>query len=166
MATQSNGSKSKTQRKKSTTNGAAKRPAATKATPAEKNQAQLAAGAAVDLPVGVVLAVTDRLSDLVEPWSGRETAEKQIKTYRTQLRRSLKRAERRGTTARRKATTEARKTRNRVEREARRRQRSVETSLKRNRNEVESRVRKAIDEQTSRAQGLVDQVTEQLSALR
>ena len=100
MATQSNGSKSKAQRKKSTTNGAAKRPAATKAAPTEKNQAQVAAEAAVDLPVGVVLTVTDRLSDLVEPWSGRETAEKQIKTYRTQLRRSLKRAERRGTTAR------------------------------------------------------------------
>ena len=54
----------------------------------------------------------------------------------------VKRTERRGTTARRKATTEARKTRNRVEREARKRQRTVETTLKRNRNEVEQRVRK------------------------
>ena len=133
---------------------------------AEKNQAQVVAETAVDLPVGVVLTVTDRVSELVEPWTGRDAAEKQIKAYRTQLRRSLKRTERRGATARRKATTEARKTRNRVEREARKRQRTVETTLKRNRNEVEQRVRKAIDEQTSRAQDLVDQVTEQLSALR
>jgi hypothetical protein len=144
MATQSNGSKSKTQAKKRT-NGAAKRPAATNTAVAEKNQVQSVAEAAVDLPVGAVLSVTDRLSDLVEPWSGRNAAEKQIKAYRTQLRRSLKRTEHRGTTARRRATTEARKTRNRVEREARRRQRTVETTLKRNRDEVERRVRRAID---------------------
>ena len=166
MATQSNGSKSKIQRKKSTTSGAAKRPAATKAAPAGKNQAQVAAETAVDLPVGAVLTVTDRLSALAEPWSGRETAEKQVKAYRTQLRRSLKRVERRGATARRKATVEAKKTRTRVEREARKRQRTVETTLKRNRDEVEQRVRRAIDQQATRAQDLVDQVTEQLSALR
>ncbi len=164
MATQSNGTKTKTQAKKRT-NGAAKRPAA-KATATEKNQVQSVAETVVDLPVGAVLSVTDRLSDLVEPWSGRNSAEKQITAYRTQLRRSLKRAERRGTSARRRATTEARKTRNRVEREARRRQRSVETTLKRNRDEVEQRVRRAIDERATRAQDLVDQVSEQLSALR
>ena len=121
---------------------------------------------AVDLPVGAVLSVTDRVTELVEPFTGRTSAEKQLKSYRTELRRTLKRTERRGTTARRKATTEARKTRNRVEREARKRQRTVETTLKRNRNEVEQRVRKAIDEQGNRAQNLVDQVTEQLSSLR
>ena len=109
--------------------------------------------AAVDLPVGVVLTVGDRVAELVEPWTGRGTAEKQIKAYRTQLRKTLKRTERRGTSARRKATTEARKTRNRVEREARKRQRSVESTIRRNRDEVESRVRRALDEQTSRAQG-------------
>ena len=84
-----------------------------------------------------------------------QQAEKQIKCYRSTLRKSLKRTERRGSTARRKATTEARKTRNQVEREARNRRREVETTMKRNRNEVEQRVRKAIDEQTSRAQGVV-----------
>jgi seryl-tRNA synthetase len=140
---------------------------------AEKNQVQVVAETAVDFPVGVVLGVTDRLSELVDPWTNRTGAEKQIKAYRTQLRKTLKRTERRGATARRKATTEAKKTRTRVEREARKRQRTVETTLKRNRNEVESRVRKAIDEQTNRAQDLVgtvtDQlgtVTEQISALR
>ena len=129
-------------------------------------QVRSAAERAVDLPVGVVLEAGDRVAELVEPFSGRAAAEKQIKSYGTQLRRTVKRTERRGTTARRKATTEARKTRNKVEREARKRQRRVETTLKRNRTEVEQRVRKAIEDQTSRAQGLVDQVGEQLSALR
>ena len=89
--------------------------------------------------------VTDRVADLVEPFTAREAAESQLKAYRTELRRRVKRTERRGTSARRKATTEARKTRNRVEREARKHQRTVETTLKRNRTELEQRVRKAID---------------------
>jgi hypothetical protein len=133
---------------------------------AEKNQAQAVAEAAVDLPVGVVLSVTDRVGELVEPFTDRTSAEKKLKAYRSELRRTLKRTERRGSTARRKATTEAKKTRNRVEREARRRQRRVETTLKRNRTEVEQRVRKALDEQTSRAQDLVEQVSDQLASLR
>ena len=133
---------------------------------AEKNQAQVVAEAAVDVPVGLVLSVSDRVGDLVEPFTGRDTAERKIKAYRSELRRTLKRTERRGATARRKATTEARKTRNRVEREARRRQRKVETTLKRNRNEVEQRVRKAFDEQTSRAQDLVEQIGDQIPSLR
>ena len=134
--------------------------------PSRAEQVRSAAERAVDLPVGVVLEVSDRVADLVEPFSGRAAAEKQLKSYGTQLRRTVKRTERRGAGARRKAATEARKTRNKVEREARKRQRRVETTLKRNRTEVEQRVRKAIDEQTSRAQDLVDQVGEQLSSLR
>jgi Holliday junction resolvasome RuvABC ATP-dependent DNA helicase subunit len=120
-----------------------------------QSQARSVAETAVDLPVGVVLGATDRITELVEPFTGRSGAEKQLKTYRTQLRRSLRRTERRGSSARRKAATEARK-----------RRRSVETAVKRNRKEVEKRVRKAIEAQTSRAQDLVDQVGEQLSALR
>ncbi|HEV7482381.1 MAG TPA: hypothetical protein VGO13_04715 [Solirubrobacterales bacterium] len=174
MADTKNGSKSKTQAKRATTEAkksatstakATKR-AATKTVAAEKNQVQTVAEAAVDVPVGIVLSVSDRVSDIVEPWTGRASAEKQLKSYRTQLRKTVKRTERRGTSARRKATTEARKTRNRVEREARKHQRTVETTLKRNRNEVESRVRRAIDAPASRAQGLVDQVTDQLASLR
>jgi hypothetical protein len=166
MAAKSNGS-TKTQAKRTKTN--AKRTAKSTshtAQAAEKNQAQVVAETVIDVPVGAVLSVTDRLSELVDPWTDRSGAEKQLKSYRTQLRRSLKRTERRGTTARRKATTEAKKTRTRVEREARKRQRTVETTLKRNRSEVEQRVRKAIDEQSARAQDLVDQVTEQFSSLR
>lgn len=172
MATESskNSSKEKTQAKRATTEvkhaadeaaGAAgdaakagKR-AAAKTAVAEKGQVQVVAEAAVDLPVGVVLTVSDRVSDLVEPWTGRGTAEKQIKAYRTQLRKTIKRTERRGSSARRRATTEARKTRNRVEREARKHQRSVE-----------SRVRQTLNEQTTRAQSLVDTVTDQFASLR
>jgi len=131
-----------------TTNGSkssASKAKTTSPTSAGKSQARTAAETAVDLPVGAVLSLTDRVTDLVEPFSGRGAAEKQLKSYRTELRRRVKRTERRGTTARKRAITEARKTRNRVEREARKRQRTVETTLKRNRNELEQRVRKAVD---------------------
>lgn len=117
----------------------------TKAKAAEKGQARSVAETAVDLPVGAVLTITERVTDLVEPFTGKAAAEKQLKSYRTELRRRVKRTERRGTTARKRATTEARKTRNRVEREARKRRRTVETSVKRNRDELEQRVRKAVD---------------------
>jgi hypothetical protein len=129
-----------------TTNGSKSSASKAKTTAsAEKSQARTAAETAVDLPVGAVLSLTDRVTDLVEPFTGRSAAEKQLKSYRTELRRRVKRTERRGTTARKRATTEARKTRNRVEREARKRQRTVETTLKRNRNELEQRVRQAVD---------------------
>jgi hypothetical protein len=119
--------------------------------PSRVEQARAAAESAVDVPVGAVLEVSDRVADLVEPFTGRTAAEKQLKSYGTRLRRTVKRTERRGASARRKATTEARKTRSRVEREARKRQ---------------QRVRKAIEGPTSRAQSLVDQVGDQLAALR
>lgn len=131
-----------------------------------QHPARSVAETVVDLPVGVVLNTTERLTELVEPFTDRSEADKQLKTYRTQLRRTLKRSERRGATARRKVTTEARKTRNRVEREARKRRQSVQGTVQRNRDEVEQRVRRAIEAPTSRAQSLVDRVGEQLSALR
>ncbi len=137
MATQSKGSKS---------NGTApKAKAGAKPVAKTPKQARTVAETAVDLPVGAVLTVTDRVTELVEPFTARSGAEKQLKSYRTELRRRVKRTERRGATARKRATTEARKTRNRVEREARKRQRTVETTLKRNREEIEQRVRRAID---------------------
>jgi gas vesicle protein len=114
--------------------------------PTRAEQARSVAESAVDLPVGAVLEVSDRVADLVEPFTGRSAAERQLKSYGTRLRRTAKRTERRGAGVRRKATTEARKTRNRVEREARKRQRRVETTLKRNRDEVEQRVRQVADQ--------------------
>jgi hypothetical protein len=172
MAT--NNSKQKTQAKRATTEAkksasasaeAGKR-AAAKTAAAQKSQVQTVAESAVDFPVGVVLSVSDRVGGLVEPWTDRGSAGKQLKNYRSQLRKTLKRTERRGATARRKATTEARKTRNRVEREARRRQRTVESTLKNRRSSAERRVRSAIDEQTTRAQDLVSTVSDQFAALR
>jgi hypothetical protein len=138
MPTETKGSKS------SNGNGPAAK-AETKRKAAEKNQARSVAQSAVDLPVGAVLSVTDRVTELVEPFTARSGAEKQLKSYRTELRRRVKRTERRGASARRRATTEARKTRNRVEREARKRRRTVETTLKRNRDDLEQRVRKAVE---------------------
>jgi hypothetical protein len=91
--------------------------------PTAKASAKRATTPALDLPVGAVLTVTDRVGELVEPFSGRKAAEKQLKAYRTQLRREVKRAERRGATARKQATS----------------------ALKRNRDELEQRVRKAVD---------------------
>jgi hypothetical protein len=119
--------------------------------PSRVEQARAAAERAVDVPVGAVLEVSDRVSELVEPFAGRGAAQKQLKSYGTSLRRTVKRTERRGASARRKATTEARRTRSKVEREARKRR---------------QRVRKAIEERTSRAQSLVDQVGDQLASLR
>jgi hypothetical protein len=114
--------------------------------PSRAEQARAVAESAVDLPVGAVLEVSERVADLVEPFTGRGAAERQLKSYGTRLRRTVKRTERRGAGVRRKATSEARKTRNRVEREARKRQRGVEKTLKRNRDEVEQRVRKVADQ--------------------
>jgi hypothetical protein len=140
-----------TQSSKASSGVKPKASAKTASAPTRSEQARSVAESAVDLPVGAVLEVSDRVADLVDPFSGRSAAEKQLKSYGTSLRRTVKRTERRGASARRKATTEARKTRNRVEREARKRQR---------------RVREAFEEQTSRAQQLVDQVGDQLAALR
>lgn len=174
MAETKNGSKSKAQAKRATTeakksaarSATASRRAAAKAAAAEKNQVQVVLETAVDVPVGAVLAAGDRLSELVEPWTDRSKAERQINSYRSNLRKSLKRTERRGATARRRAVSEARKTRNQVERGARRRRRDVETTLKRNRTEVERRVRQAVEVPASRAQDLVGAVSDQLAALR
>ena len=104
------------------------------------------------------------VSDMVEPWTSRTNAEKQLKSYRRQIE-NAKRTEKRGTTARRKrpprpakpapassakpASTSARS-------------RPPEAQPQRGR-----AARPPCDlEQTSRAQGLVDQVADQFSALR
>jgi hypothetical protein len=126
------------------TNGSKSSTTKAKTTTTEKSQGRSVAETAVDLPVGAVLSVSDRVTDLVEPFTSKGAAEKQLKSYRTELRRHVKRTERRGATARKRATTEARKTRKRVEREARKRQRDVETTLKRNRDELQERVRQLL----------------------
>jgi hypothetical protein len=165
MATQSsNGNtKSKTAAKRATTEAkksAAKtasttKKAATKTAVAEKNQAQTIIESAVDFPVGIVLSASDALGDIVEPWTSRNKAEKELKAYRRKIEKAAKRTEKRGTTARKRAAAEARKTRTRVERDVRKRQQAVTSTatstIKTSRSEVERRVK---------------QVSDQLSALR
>jgi hypothetical protein len=163
-STSSNGtSKSKTQAKRATTEAkksaaktaSATKKAATKTAIAEKNQAQVLIESAVDFPVGIVLSMSDTLGDIVDPWTSRTKAEKELKSFRRQIEKAAKRTEKRGTTARKRATTEARKTRKRVEREARKRQHAVTSTatstIKSSRTEVERRVK---------------QVSDQLAALR
>lgn len=108
MATQTKGSKAKatTAKPKSQT----RRPAPASGT----DRARSVAETALDLPVGAVLEVGDRVAELVEPFTDRSGAEKQLKSYRTRLRRSVKRTERRGATARRRAAQEARRRIDRV----------------------------------------------------
>jgi F0F1-type ATP synthase membrane subunit b/b' len=154
---------SKTQAKRATTEAkksAAKtakatKKAATKTAVAEKNQAQVLIESVVDFPVGAVLSVSDRVGEIVEPWTSRDKAEKELKAYRRKIEKAAKRTERRGTTARKRATTEARKTRKAVERDVRKRQKAVTSTatstFKTGRDEVERRVK---------------QVSEQLSAIR
>jgi uncharacterized protein (DUF1800 family) len=97
----------------------------------------------VDVPVGAVLSVADRVNDAVEPWTSRTTAERELKSIRTQVTREFNKLERRGSSARRKATQRARTTRNRFRRDITQRRRQVERTLKRNRTQVEKSVRKA-----------------------
>ena len=83
--------------------------------------------------------VTDRVSDIVEPFTTRQTANRELKSIRTRAERELNRLERRGATARRKTRTRVRRTRNRVERELNRRRRNVQAAVKQNRDRAENR---------------------------
>ena len=98
---------------------------------------------AVDLQVGAALTAADRVRELVEPWRQRQTAERELKSFRSQVTREVNKAERRGGTARRRFTQRARRTRNRVERQVRQQRRSVETAVERNRRKAEQRLKTA-----------------------
>ncbi len=98
---------------------------------------------AVDVPVGAALSVADRVNEIVEPWTSETTRERELKSVRTRIERDLNRFERRGGTARRKATQRVRKTRNRVEREAKQNRQKAESTLKENRRRAEDGLKKA-----------------------
>src|SRR5919198_1798101 len=87
----------------------------------------------VDVPVGAVLSVADRLNEVVEPFSKRETAQRELKSFRTQVERELNKLQRRGAQSRRRARTRARQTRNRFQREVKQRRRRFQTTVKQNR---------------------------------
>lgn len=97
----------------------------------------------VDVPVGAVLTVADRVTDIVEPFTGRQTANRELRSIRTRVERELNRLERRGASARRKTRTRARRTRNRVERELARRRRRVQATVRHNTRRAESSVKRA-----------------------
>ncbi len=95
---------------------------------------------AVDLQFGVALTAADRVRELVKPWRQRETAQRELKSLRHQLTREVNKVERRGGTARRRATQRAKRTRNRVERQVTQRRRRAEHQLKTARTQVSDRV--------------------------
>jgi hypothetical protein len=97
----------------------------------------------VDVPVGAALTVADRVTDIVEPFTGRQSANRELKAIRTRVERELNRLERRGATARRKTRTRVRRTRGRFERELTRRRRRVQATVKHNRTRAEGRVKRA-----------------------
>jgi hypothetical protein len=109
----------------------------------------------VDVPVGAALIVADRVTDLVEPFTTRETASRELKSARTRVERELNRLERRGAGARRKTRTRARQTRNRVERELRQRRRKVQTTVKQNRSKAEDSLKRAQNAVQERVSALV-----------
>jgi hypothetical protein len=116
------------------------------------DQTRQAVETAVDLPVGAALTVKDRVDKLTRPWRNVDTATDEVKSLRTRVERELSKVERRGGTARRKATQRARRTRNRVERQVSQRRRRAEDALRSNRRRAEDRFRSAkaqVDERVS-----------------
>ena len=109
----------------------------------------------VDVPVGVALTVADRVNEIVEPFTARQSAERELKSIRTRVERELNRFERRGASARRKARTRVRQTRNRVERELKQRRRKVQTTVKQNRAKAEDGLKRAQTTVTERVSTLV-----------
>ena len=115
----------------------------TKARNGSAAYARQTAERSVDVPFGAALTVADRVTEIVEPFTSRETANRELKGIRTRVERELNRFERRGAGARRKTRTRVRQTRNRVERELKGRRRRVETTVKENRAKAEDGLKRA-----------------------
>jgi hypothetical protein len=115
----------------------------TKARDGSAAYARQTAERSVDLPVGAALTVVDRVNEIVEPFTARQSAERELKSIRTRVERELNRFERRGASARRKTRTRVRQTRNRVERELKQRRRKVQTTVKQNRVKAEGGLKRA-----------------------
>jgi prefoldin subunit 5 len=109
----------------------------------------------VDVPVGAVMTVADRMNEVVEPFTKRETAQRELKSFRTQVERELNKLERRGSQSRRKAHTRARQTRNRAQRQLKQRRRQVETTVKQNRAKAEDSLKRAQSAVSERVTTLV-----------
>ena len=116
---------------------------------------------AVDVPVGAVLNFSDRITEIVEPWTDQTSAEKKVKSYRADLTKTFKRAERRGTSTRKKATTSAKRTRNSVEKQVRKQQKTVEKQIKTTNKEVSKNIEARVDQVTKQADKVQADVTKQ-----
>jgi guanylate kinase len=84
----------------------------------------------VDVPVGAALVARDAVTEAVEPWTKSTGRERELRKY-----------ERRGGQARRKATRRVRSTRSRVERELKARRREVTRNVKQGQAQVEKTVK-------------------------
>jgi uncharacterized protein (DUF1800 family) len=109
----------------------------------------------VDVPFGAVLTVADRVTEAVEPFTRRQSANQELKTMRTRVERELNRLERRGSGARRKTRTRVRQNRNRLERELRQRRRKVQTTVKQRRAKAETNLKRAQSAVQERVSALV-----------
>ena len=109
----------------------------------------------VDVPVGAVMTVADRMNEAVEPFTKRETARRELKSFRTQVERELNKLERRGAQSRRKVRTRARQNRNRFRRELKQRRRGLETTVKQNRAKAQDSLKRAQDAVSERVTTLV-----------
>lgn len=128
---------------------AAKRAAQTRAlnTRTPVQQVQETAEKAVLIPVGAVLVARDNVvetvSGLVDTYSNRQTAQRELS-------KNLRRFERRGATARTRLERRAKRTRTRVERELRQRRNRAERTLRLNRTRVRREVKGTRRDVTSR----------------
>ncbi|HSF01624.1 MAG TPA: hypothetical protein VLA62_01350 [Solirubrobacterales bacterium] len=135
--------------------GATVREGLTKARNGSTAYARQTAERSVNVPVGVALTVADRVNEIVEPFTARQTAERELRSIRTRVERELNRFDRRGASARRKARTRVRQTRNRVERELKQRRRKVQTTVRQNRAKAEDGLKRAQTTVTERVSTLV-----------
>jgi hypothetical protein len=127
----------------------------TKARRGSAGYARQTAERSVDVPFGAVLIVADRVTDIVDPFTSRQSASGELKSIRTRVERELNKFERRGASARRKTRTRVRQTRNRVERDLKQRRRRVETTVKQNRTKAEDGLKRAQTAVQERVSALV-----------
>lgn len=141
--------------RKNSTRASSAAGAATNGTGGAYARVREVAESALDLPVGTVLVLADRVGEVVEPWTDRDSAGRELRTLRAQLRREVNRVERRGGSARRKALTRARRTRRKLETTLRQNRRRAETTLRRRTRSAEAQIRRAQSQVGERIGALV-----------
>ena len=112
-------------------------------------------------------AVVSTVDELVEKYGSVEAAQKQFDLLVKELKGDLKKAEKRGTTARTKAEREIKKNRTKIERELRTRRTKAERELKKNRTKAERELkafRKDLDKQVADVRKEVEARTELVTA--